>query len=92
MVTSDSPCCCICSLALYLETGLGSTIGHVMTHELKVCINHRAGEMIRHEVSRIIGSQNLPHLELVEILFLLDPQSANIDVPELADPFPIRNC
>ena len=72
-VTTGSPRYCFCSLALYLNTGLGPAIGPVMTHELKVCINHRAGEILRHEVNRIIGSQNLPHLKLMDILFLLDP-------------------
>ena len=72
-VTAGSPSYCFCSLALYLETGLGSTIGPVVTHVLRVRINHRAGEILRHEVSRIVGSQNLPHLKLVEILFLLYP-------------------
>ena len=61
-VTAGSPSYCFCSFALYLETGLGPTIGPMMTHELEVRINHRAGEILRHEVNRIIGSQNLPHL------------------------------
>ena len=59
--TNDSPSFCFCSLALYLQTGLGSTFGPVVTHELKVGINHRAGEILGHEVSRIVGSEDLPH-------------------------------
>ena len=54
-VTAGSPSYCFRSLALYLETGLGPAIGPMMTHELKVCINHQAGEILRNEVRRIVG-------------------------------------
>ena len=72
-VTAGSPSYCFRTLALYLETGLGSTIGPMMTHELKVRINHLAGEILRHEVSRIVCAKDLPHFKLVEVLLLLDP-------------------
>ena len=61
-MTTGSPIHRSRGFALYFETGLGSAIGPVMTHGLKVCINHRAGDILRQEVNRIIGSQNLPHL------------------------------
>ena len=54
--TNDSPKFFVCNLALHLKTGLGSSIGPVMAHELEVRINHRAGEILRHKVCRIVGS------------------------------------
>ena len=56
-----------------------------------MCINHRAGEILCHQVSRILSSQDFPHLELMEVLFFLDPQGADIDVTEFADPLAVRN-
>ena len=67
-VTAGSPNYCFRSLALHLETGLGPAIGPVMTHELKVCINHRAGEILCHEVSRIVCAKDRPRRSLRPIL------------------------
>ena len=72
-MTTDSPIHRSSGFALYLETGLGPTIGPMMTHKLEMSINHRAGEILRHKVSRIIRSQDLSHLKLMEVLFFLDP-------------------
>ena len=67
--TNDFPLRCTCSFALDLNTGLGSPIRPLVTHELKVIINHRSGEMLGNLVRRVTGPGNLAHLELVAILF-----------------------
>jgi len=81
---SDSPRCCGGSFALDLKSGLGSSFSPLLTDELEVRIDHHAGEILCHQVSRILSSQDFPHLELMEILFFLDPQGADIDVTEFA--------
>ena len=56
--TSSSPGSCTRSFALDLKTGLGSTICPLVTHELEVSIDHRSGEILSHEVRRIMSSEN----------------------------------
>ena len=70
--TNSSPFSCTCSFALYQQTGLGSSINSFVAHELEVSTNHRPGEILSHEVRRIVGSQKLSHLELVEVLFFAE--------------------
>ena len=82
--TNSSPGSCTRSFALDLKTGLGSTIGPLMTHELEMSINHRSGEILSHEVRRIMSSENFTEFELVTILLLLNPQGTDVDVAELA--------
>ena len=69
--TSDSPRCCGGSFALDLKSGLGSSFSPLLTDELEVRIDHHAGEILRHQVSRILGALHLSHFELVEILLCL---------------------
>ena len=89
--TSDSPRCCCGSCALDLKSGLGSSFNPALTYELEMRIDNRAGEILGHKVCRIIGSENLSHFELMEILFLLNPQGGNVDVSEFASTFAVRN-
>ena len=88
---SDSPGGCCGSFALDLKSGLGSSIGPLLTYKPEVRIDHRAGEILGHKVGRIIGSLNLSHLQLMKILLLLYPQGANVDVTEFAGTFAVRN-
>ena len=39
-------------------------------------------EVLRHEIRGVLGPQDLSHLQLVEILLLLNPQGTYVDVPE----------
>ena len=87
--TSDSPRGCGGSFALDLKSGLGSSFSPLLTDELEVRIDHRAGEILCHQVSRSLGALHLSRFELVEILLLLDPQRGDINMTEFVGTFAI---
>ena len=70
--------------ALDVESGLGTPGLTSLTEKVKMRVHHQSGEVLRHEIRGVLGPQDLSHLQLVEILLLLDPQGTDVNVPEFA--------
>ena len=67
--------------ALDVQARLRATRFAALAEEPEMGIHDGPREVLRHEIRGVLSSQDLPHLQLVEILLLLDPQGTDVDVP-----------
>jgi len=70
--------------ALDVQARLRATRLAPLAEEPEVGVHDGPGEVLRHEIRGVLGPQDLSHLQLVEILLLLDPQGTDVNVPEFA--------